>query len=126
MRTYTFPLIMLMLFVSVYAQDNPVVMKQLVYKETGDQKLTADLFYAEGDEQEVSPALVFFHGGGWISGDPGEFHEACRRYARFGFKVFSIRYRLSVNADGSVPNPDITPVKSTKDARSAMRWVKEN
>ena len=43
-----------------------------------------------------------------------------------GFVTFSIHYRLSVGNDGSVPNPDVTPVESTKDARSALRWLKKN
>jgi len=39
-----------------------------------------------------------------------------------GFVTFSFQYRLSGNEDGSYPHPDITPVESTKDARSAIRW----
>jgi len=39
-----------------------------------------------------------------------------------GFVTFSFQYRLSGNEDGSYSHPDITPVESTKDARSAIRW----
>ena len=43
---------------------------------------------------------------------------------RKGFVTFSFSYRLSVNEDGTVPHPAITPVESVKDARSALRWLK--
>jgi acetyl esterase/lipase len=33
---------------------------------------------------------------------------------------------LSINPDGSYPNPDISPIESVKDARSAIRWMREN
>lgn len=111
---------------AVFAQDDAVQMKKLVYKVVNGQELYADMFYLKGNQQSARPAIALFHGGGWMSGKPEEFHEACRRYARMGFITFSFRYRLAVDGNGSYPNPDITPVESTKDARSALRWLKEH
>ncbi len=74
----------------------------------------------------LKPAIAFFHGGGWSSGSPSEFHEACERYARKGFIAFSFQYRLSRTKDGAVPHPDITPVECVKDVRSAIRWIRIN
>jgi acetyl esterase/lipase len=31
-----------------------------------------------------------------------------------------------VNTDGTIPHPGITPVECVKDARSAMRWIREH
>jgi len=110
-----------------FAQVTEVIMKKIVYKNVGNRELSVDIFYTESSQQNSNnTAIAFFHGGGWVFGDPSEFHEACRRYARKGFVTFSFQYRLSRNADGTYPHPDITPVETTKDARSAVRWIREN
>ena len=110
-----------------FAQDTLVLTKKIVYKKVGNMELGVDMFYTAASQQKNdNTAIAFFHGGGWVFGDPAEFHEACRRYARKGFVTFSFQYRLSRNADGTYPHPEITPVESTKDARSAIRWLREN
>lgn len=110
-----------------FAQDTLVITKKIVYKKVGNLELSVDMFYTAASQQKNdNKAIAFFHGGGWVFGDPAEFHEACRRFARKGFVTFSFQYRLSRNADGTYPHPEITPVESTKDARSAIRWLKEN
>ena len=107
--------------------DIPVVQEKRIYKQVQGFDLAVDIFYPEAvDQQEKHPAIAFFHGGGWAYGDPSEFHEACLRYARMGFVTLSFQYRLSVNPDGSVPHPGITLVECVKDARSAMRWIREH
>jgi acetyl esterase/lipase len=109
------------------AQDTLVITKKIVYKTVGNRELSVDLFYTASSQQKSdNTAIALFHGGGWVFGDPSEFYEACRRFARKGFVTFSFQYRLSRNADGTYPHPDITPVESTKDARSAIRWLREN
>jgi len=110
-----------------FAQDTLVITKKIVYKNVGNLELSVDMFYTESSQQKSdNTAIAFFHGGGWVFGDPSEFYEACRRFARKGFVTFSFQYRLSRNADGTYPHPEITPVESTKDARSAIRWLREN
>jgi acetyl esterase/lipase len=110
-----------------FAQDTLVITKKIVYKTVGNRELSVDMFYTASSQQKNdNTAIAFFHGGGWVFGDPSEFYEACRRYARKGFVTFSFQYRLSRNADGTYPHPDNTPVESTKDARSAIRWLREN
>jgi acetyl esterase/lipase len=104
-----------------------VIQSTRIYKTIQGQDLSVDVFYAEQTmRNNANPAIAFFHGGGWVYGSPSEFYEACKRYARKGFITFSFEYRLSIQDDGSFPHPDITPVESVKDARSAMRWLKEN
>jgi acetyl esterase/lipase len=123
------PLLISCLFfnLSIYAQDTTVIQEQKIYKTINGKDLTADMFYtAETRQNKLNPAIVFFHGGGWAYGKPSEFYTTCARYARKGFITFSMDYRLSITVDGKVPNPEITPVECVKDARSAMRWVREN
>lgn len=95
------------------------------YKKVAGRELHVDVFQPPGDRPAAGrPAIAFFHGGGWVFGSPAEFHGACRRYAALGFATFSFQYRLSINADGTYPHPDITLVESAKDARSAIRWLR--
>lgn len=109
------------------ARENEVISKKIVYKKVGDKELVVDMFYTASSRQKTNnSAIALFHGGGWVFGDQSEFHEACRRYAQKGFVTFSFQYRLSINEDGSYPHPEITPVESVKDARSAIRWLREN
>ncbi len=104
-----------------------VIQEKKIYKEINGQNLAADVFYVPEIIQESNnPAIAFFHGGGWVYGSPEEFHGACERYAEKGFKTFSFQYRLSINTDGSYPHPEISPIESVKDARSAIRWLREN
>ena len=109
------------------AQEAEVITEKLVYKKVDGRELHVDVFYTSPVQQrENNVAIALFHGGGWAFGSPSEFYEACRRYARKGYVTFSFQYRLCINEDGTYPNPDITPVESTKDARSAIRWLREN
>lgn len=119
--------LLVMQIATSFAQDTLVLTKKIVYKKVGGRELSVDMFYtASSHQKKDNSAIAFFHGGGWVFGDPAEFYEACRRFARKGFVTFSFQYRLSINSDGTYPNPEITPVESTKDARSAIRWLREN
>jgi len=110
-----------------YAQTDDVIHEKKIYKVINGSELEVDMFYiAQTKQNGMNPAIAFFHGGGWAFGAPSEFFGACKRYAKKGFITFSFDYRLSINEDGTYPHPDITPVECTKDARSAIRWIKEN
>lgn len=97
-----------------------------VYKRIDTFRLKIDIFYSNQTlNRENNTAIVFFHGGGWAYGTPDEFFTACERYAGMGIVTFSVDYRLSIE-NGVTPNKKISPVESVMDAKSAMRWVREN
>jgi len=109
------------------AQETYCIREQKIYKTVCGTQLMADVFYTdETMKNSHNPAIAFFHGGGWAYGSPSEFHTTCIRYAKKGFVTFSFQYRLSKTEDGTVPDPDITLVECVKDARSSLRWVREN
>jgi acetyl esterase/lipase len=119
--------VLLFLHLNVFAQEDPVNQEEKIYKKVGSYELKADVFYTHsGLNKQNSPAIAFFHGGGWVYGNPDEFHSTCERFARKGFVAFSFQYRLSIMDDGSHPHPDISPIESVKDARSAIRWIRGN
>lgn len=99
---------------------------QEVYKTIDSLKLKLDIFYnKQSVERENNNAIVFFHGGGWAYGTPSEFFTTCERYAKMGIVTFSVEYRLSIE-NGIAPHQTISPIESVMDAKSAMRWVREN
>lgn len=120
-------LIYLVLSLVCTAQSPVIIQEVKVYKKVNDTDLKVDVFDADSPPKNGRrPAIAFFHGGGWVFGNPTEFHEACKRYAEKGFVTFSFQYRLSIQEDGTYPHPGITPVESVKDARSAIRWIRKN
>ncbi len=64
------------------------------------------------------PAVVFFHGGGWTGGAPGQFTEHAQYFASRGLVCFQVEYRL---LDKSAKEP---PESCTQDAVAALRWVR--
>lgn len=64
------------------------------------------------------PALVHFHGGGWILGSAQQTDRICRRLAeRSGFVVASVNYGLA--PEHPYPGP-------VEDCYDAVRWVVEH
>jgi acetyl esterase/lipase len=64
------------------------------------------------------PAIVFFHGGGWVGGAPGQFTEHSKYLASRGMVAVQVEYRL-LDRDSKDP-----PTICVHDAKSAMRWVR--
>jgi acetyl esterase len=66
----------------------------------------------------VLPALVFFHGGGWVIGDVETHDTACRHLAvRGDCAVVSVDYRLA---------PEHKFPAAVDDCLAATRWVVDN
>lgn len=103
-----------------------IIHSKEIYKVVDTTRLAVDVFYTRKTlESDTNTAIVFFHGGGWAFGDASEFYSTCERYARMGLVTFSVSYRLSIE-NGVTPHSTITPVECLMDAKSAMRWVREN
>lgn len=68
--------------------------------------------------ERPSPAIVFFHGGGWTGGRPGQFDRHAAHFASRGMVAVQVEYRL-LRPDGAEP-----PLICVQDAKSAMRWVR--
>ena len=101
-----------------------IIHRQQVYKEINEKSLTVEIYSPAYEHSKLRPAIAFFHGGGWTSGSPMDFEEICQWFTSRGWKTFSFQYRLSTENKGS--KPEITPVESVKDARSAIRWLRKN
>lgn len=68
---------------------------------------------------DARPAIVFFHGGGWVSGGPTQFSLHSEYLASRGMVAIQVEYRL-------LKKPTESPLVCVYDARSAMRWVRSH
>jgi acetyl esterase len=106
--------------------NDQVIHIREVFKTVDTFKLKVDIFYTDPTfQKENNTAIVFFHGGGWAYGTPDEFFTTCERYAKMGIVTFTVEYRLSIE-NGITPSKTISPIECIMDAKSAMRWVREN
>ncbi len=87
-----------------------------------DKLLKLHIFNPQGfSSADSRPAVLFFHGGGWESGNATWGYPESKRYAQIhGFVGISVEYRLSQ----SIPKP--TPIDCLSDARSAVKWVRQH
>jgi acetyl esterase/lipase len=74
---------------------------------------------SEKTSDELLPAVIFFFGGGWVSGTVDQFKPHCQFLASQGIIGITADYRVK-NKHGT------TPLDAIMDAKSAMRWLKKN
>ena len=90
------------------------------YKKVGDVELSAWIFNPQGHTtSDRRPAAVFFFGGGWRSGTPGQFHHHCRYLAARGMVAITADYRVATRHG-------VKAKECVEDAKSAIRWVRKH
>ncbi|MDP7012320.1 MAG: alpha/beta hydrolase [Verrucomicrobiota bacterium] len=91
---------------------------KVVYKTIGEVKLHLHVFRPT-DKKSNTSAIVFFFGGGWNHGTPGQFEQQCRYLASRGMVAMTAEYRIR-NMHG------IRAKACVEDGKSAVRWVRSN
>ena len=82
------------------------------------QTLFLDVYQPATVLQSPRPVIITIHGGGWNGGNKAGFFVAHNRHwARQGYVVFDIQYRLS---------PDVIWPAHLMDVKTAIRWVRAN
>ncbi len=66
------------------------------------------------------PAIVFYHGGGWVAGLPKQFTQHGEHLASRGMVAVQVEYRLLEKG------ADAPPLVCIQDAKSAMRWLRSH
>ncbi len=111
-------LLMILGLVAGLALADPKPDEERVYKKVGDVELKLHLFKPESHQaSDKRPAIVFFFGGGWNSGTPGQFYPHCEHLAKRGMVAISAEYRVK-------SRHKTTPLECVKDGVSALRWVR--
>ena len=91
-----------------------------IYKTVGDTKLSLFIFAPEGPAPTHGrPGIIFFFGGGWVSGSPVQFLHSCRYLASRGMVAMAADYRVA-------SRHEVKPVQCVADAKSAVRWIRSH
>lgn len=92
--------------------------QEIVYKkiDTTTLKLT---IYTPPIKADSYPAMVFFFGGGWVSGSIEQFKTQAEYFSQRGMVTILVDYRVE-------KRQKTTPFESLKDAKSAMRFIRKN
>jgi len=92
-----------------------------IYKTASGDDLYLYIFSPEGHEpeEEQRPAAVFFFGGGWNSGTPGQFEQHARYLAGRGMVGVVADYRVQSRQKTS-------PKECVADGKSAVRYLRKH
>jgi acetyl esterase/lipase len=94
--------------------------EKVLYKQIKDVKLFLEVYYPENiDTTKKYPAMVFFFGGGWKEGSTKKFERQAKYFSKRGLVSVLVDYRIQ-------GKHKTTPFESLKDAKSAIRFIKEN
>ena len=93
--------------------------------------LELDVYQPAGDTVTQRPALVWVHGGGFCCGDKGDEATQATTFARKGYLVVSINYRLLATsgcsgASGVSPACYTAATEAVHDGQAAVRWLRAN
>ncbi|UTA69842.1 alpha/beta hydrolase [Emticicia sp. 21SJ11W-3] len=106
----------------LYDEDLAALKNHVIkpYKKAGAFSLDIHVFVPDTLQYTGGrPTIVFFHGGSWSEGKPDWFFSTCQSYAVKGWVACAVEYR-TYGRHGTLP------FEAVKDARSAIRWVREN
>ena len=91
-----------------------------VYKTIGDTELKLYIFQPEGIQPgDKTPAIMFYFGGGWRNGSPQQWRRQSLYFASRGMVAIAVDYRVS-------SRHNTTPFDAVRDAKSSVRWVRQN
>ena len=91
---------------------------QWLYKTVNDTELKLHVYTPEGyHTSDKRPAVIFFFGGGWNNGSPGQHYSQCAHLASRGMVAMSAEYRVK-------SRNQTTPKECIEDGKSAIRWVR--
>ena len=91
----------------------------VVYKTVDDLSLKLDVFIPDASWPRPMPVIVWYHGGGWTGGTPGQFYPQSVALRNQGILCVSVEYRLK-------KKHGTTPFDCVRDAFDAMRFVKDH
>jgi acetyl esterase/lipase len=91
---------------------------QILYKKIDTTQLYLTVYASSIKEStKISPAMVFFFGGGWNSGTVKQFEPQAIYFSQRGMTCILVDYRVK-------EKHKTTPFESLKDAKSAIRYIR--
>jgi acetyl esterase/lipase len=113
-KTLSLLLLLLISYSFSYSQE------EVVYKKIDTTSLVMEVYYPEVlDASTKSSAIVFYFGGGWHTGSVDKFKKHAEYFSKRGLVCFLVDYRVK-------ERQQTTPFESLKDAKSAIRYIREH
>lgn len=105
----------LMLVFEASAQEKIIVQQNIQYDE--HKSCVLDVAQPVGNSNELRPAIVIVHGGGWSAGDKRDavYTNLLVDYAMKGYVTFSVNYRLTREAEFPA---------CIEDVERSVEWIK--
>ena len=101
-------------YLSCYSQE------RIVYKQVDTVNLYMEVYLPASIDRSLEyPAIVFYFGGGWNNGSIDQFAPHAVYFSRRGMVCFLVDYRVRSRHQSS-------PFESLKDAKSAIRYIREH
>lgn len=101
----------------LFSQNYKVEKSSFVYKSIDGIAFEMIMYKPNISSSVKLPAIVFFFGGGWVSGNPDQFQLQAEYLATRGIVAFCPNYRTKSRHSTS-------PFESVMDAKSAIRYLK--
>jgi acetyl esterase len=112
-------LILTFLSPTCFSQNKDLIRK-LPYKEIDTTFLGLTFYYPDNfDSAKIYPAITFFFGGGWNSGNIKQFEHHAQYFSSRGLISILVDYRVN-------KRHGTTPFDALKDAKSAIRFIRKN
>lgn len=108
------------LLATLFAATSCFSQEKILYKQIDTTKLFMKVYYPEKiNKTQQCPAIVFFFGGGWTKGNINMFDHHANYFSKRGLVCFLVDYRVTSRHHS-------TPFESLKDAKSAIRYIRQN
>ena len=118
MQKFNFSLAILFLLVN--CTFSQISAEKIFYKSTEQTDLNLFVYNpVDFNKSQTYNCIVFFHGGGWNSGDYKQFERQSIYFASRGMVAISVEYRIRDKHGTS-------PIEAMEDAKSAIRFIRSN
>lgn len=117
-KSYRYLFCIITCFIPYY--QNLFAQESVVYKTIDTISLAMEIYTPEQENFPGKyPAIVFFFGGGWNSGDISQFKPHAKYFSQRGMVAVLVDYR-------TFSRHKTSPFESLEDAKSAIRFLRSN
>lgn len=109
---------------SLFIQEAPITIGKVIRNVPYKNNLKLDIYTPTQKVHELSPVLVYIHGGAWIAGaketfNLNRYNRAAKSLRASGYTIISIEYTLAEQDKSPFP-------ACIEDASDAMDWIFQN
>lgn len=110
----------LSVLISLFSYSFSYSQEEIMYKQVDTTELFMSVYRSDTfHKANKHPAIVFFFGGGWTNGTVKQFEPHAKYFSQRGITCFLVDYRVK-------NRQQTTPFESLKDAKSAIRFIREH